>query len=510
MWARNAANIGDLTAVLEPHRPAATAMNYRELNETILNFAAGLKAHGLQQGDKVCLFAESSSRWIVADQGILMNGAADAARGSSSPVEELSYISSHSGSTALVLQDRPTLNKLLPSLVQSGQAQQLKFIALLWDDEAHSSKNGSTGSSNGEAGLLEQLSAAGVPVLDYAAVISAGSNLRAVGPFQPAAVGRQTLATLVYTSGTTGHPKAVCLSHGNLAYQVDHLDYFLQVTPGDSTLSLLPPWHIYQRMCAYYLFSRGAREVFTSLKHFREDLVAHPPDHFVCVPLVLDTLYNKVMQKLNSEAKGVKGVIVSALLSASNTFVMARRLLAGVDLRYALQPPSAAARLTALVTAALLTPVYALAQKLVFSKVRAALGIRKTVISGGGSLASHLDLFFEAVGVPVLNGWGLTETSPVLACRRLSANVRGSVGLPTPGTQVIVVDPVTHRPLPDGQQGLVLAAGPGVMAGGYLGDIEATRKAFVDGWFDTGDLGWRAPAGVPGSNMVVLRTHLCC
>eukprot|EP00878_Enallax_costatus_P046132 GHUV01055744.1.p1 GENE.GHUV01055744.1~~GHUV01055744.1.p1 ORF type:complete len:214 (+),score=101.05 GHUV01055744.1:480-1121(+) len=204
MWARNAANIGDLTAVLEPHRPAATAMNYRELNETILNFAAGLKAHGLQQGDKVCLFAESSSRWIVADQGILMNGAADAARGSSSPVEELSYISSHSGSTALVLQDRPTLNKLLPSLVQSGQAQQLKFIALLWDDEAHSSKNGSTGSSNGEAGLLEQLSAAGVPVLDYAAVISAGSNLRAVGPFQPAAVGRQTLATLVYTSGTTG------------------------------------------------------------------------------------------------------------------------------------------------------------------------------------------------------------------------------------------------------------------------------------------------------------------
>jgi long-chain acyl-CoA synthetase len=216
---------------------------------------------------------------------------------------------------------------------------------------------------------------------------------------------------------------------------------------------------------------------------------------------VLDTLYNKVMQKLRADATGVKGVIVSALLSASNTFIMARRLLSGLDLRYALNPPTAGAKLTAIITAALLAPVYALAQKLVFSKVRAALGIRKTVVSGGGSLASHLDLFFEAVGVPVLNGWGLTETSPVLACRRSCANVRGSVGLPTPGTQVVVVDPLTHSPLPDGQQGLVLAAGPGVMAGGYLGDQDATQRAFVDGWFDTGDLGWRAPSGVPGSNM---------
>lgn len=124
-------------------------------------------------------------------------------RGSSSPVDELSYIASHSDSAALVLQDRAALNKLLPSLVQSGQAQQLKFIALLWDDKAHSSRNGSNGSSTREA-ALQQLSAAGVPVLDYTAVISAGSNLRAVGPFQPAAVGRQTLATMVYTSGTTG------------------------------------------------------------------------------------------------------------------------------------------------------------------------------------------------------------------------------------------------------------------------------------------------------------------
>eukprot|EP00775_Hariotina_reticulata_P004816 gene4816-5063_t len=398
-----------------------------ELNELILSYSAGLKAHGLQQGDRVCLFAESSSRWLVADQGVLMCGAADAVRGSSSPVEELSFILSHSSSVALVLQDRATLLKLLPC-------------------------------------------------------------------------SRQSLATVVYTSGTTGHPKGVVLSHGNLAYQVDHLDYFLQVAAGDASLSLLPPWHIYQRTVSYYLYHRGAREVFTSLKHFRDDLTTHPPDHFVCVPLVLDTLYNKVMVKLKSEATGIKRHIVSALLSASNAFIVARRLLQGRDLRYAVRPAGAASKLVALLTAALLAPVYALAQKLLFSKVRAALGIRKTVVSGGGSLAAHLDLFYEAVGLPVLNGWGLTETSPVLACRRSSANVRGSVGLPVPGTQLVVVNPNTHLPVPDGQPGLLLAAGPGVTSG-YLDDAVATDKAFVDGWFDTGDLGWRAPAGVAGSHM---------
>eukprot|EP00879_Flechtneria_rotunda_P005441 GHRR01005734.1.p1 GENE.GHRR01005734.1~~GHRR01005734.1.p1 ORF type:complete len:588 (+),score=208.21 GHRR01005734.1:736-2499(+) len=429
-----------------------------------------------------------------------MNGAADAVRGSSSPVDELSYILAHSGSKAVVLQDRTSLLKLLPILTQHGQAHQIKFVALLWNDLAAGSTKGSSCSTTTYASAVQQLAEMGISVLEYDTVLSAGSSLRAVGPFQPAACSRQDLATVVYTSGTTGHPKGACLSHGNLAYQVDHLDYFLQVSPGDSTLSLLPPWHIYQRTCAYFLCSRGAHEVFTTLKHFRDDLIKHPPDHFICVPLVLDTLYNKVMAKLRAEATGLKAVIVSALLSASNTYIAARRVLQGVSLTHALQPPSAAANLTAMLTVTLLTPIYALAQRLVFSKVRAALGIKRTVVSGGGSLAAHLDLFFEALGLPVLNGWGLTETSPVLACRRSCDNVRGSVGLPTPGTQVVVVDPVTYSPLPDGQQGLLLVGGPGVMSG-YLDDHEATEKAFIDGWFDTGDLGWRAPAGVPGSNM---------
>lgn len=514
MWARNAAQWGDLVAVRDVHRVPPVELTYRQLHEAVQDFAAGLKAAGLQQGNKVCLFAESSSRWIVADQGILLNGAADAVRGSSSPVDELAFITQHSGSCALVLQDRATLVKLLPTLLAGQQGQQgpqpFKFIAMLWQDEqqqpgsrpasrAASSSSSSSGSEEYQQAVA-QLEAAGVAVLGYEAVRSAGGQLRAGGRWQAVGCSRSSLATLVYTSGTTGHPKGVCLSHGNLAYQVNHLDYFLQVSPGDSSLSLLPPWHIYQRTAAYYLFSRGACEVFSSLRTFRDDLAAYPPDHFVCVPLVLDSLHSKVMAKLKAEATGAKGAIVAALLAASAAHVAACRTVAGLDLTYARASAPAAVQLAALVTMAVTTPLYALAQNLVFSKVRAALGVRKTIVSGGGSLPPHLDSWYEALGLPVLNGWGLSETSPVLACRRLIANVRGSVGLPVPGTRLLVVDPTSHKPLPDGQQGLILAAGPGVMAG-YYNDAAATCKAFIDGWFDTGDLGWRAPAGVAGSNM---------
>lgn len=267
-------------------------------------------------------------------------------------------------------------------------------------------------------------------------------------------------------------------------------------------MSLLPPWHIYQRTVAYYLYSCGAREVFTSIRKFREDLTVHPPDHFVCVPLVLDTLHNKVMAKLKTESE-VKKALIFSLLAASQVYVKARRLLKGTSLNWALAPPPLMAVLWAKLLAAVLKPLHALAHKLVYTKVRAALGVRQTLVSGGGSLAAHLDLFYEVIGLPVLNGWGLTETSPVLAVRRgdpAAANVRGSVGPPLPGTSVKAVDPTTHEALPPGQQGLLLARGPGVMVG-YWRDPEATLKAFVEGWFDTGDLGWVAPEGVAGSRM---------
>ncbi|KAI8477469.1 MAG: hypothetical protein J3K34DRAFT_2620 [Monoraphidium minutum] len=486
MWARNARQHGGLVAVEDPHHPGAPVHTFAELHQLILDFGAGLRSLGLQPEERVCLFSEDSSRWLVADQGIMAAGAADAVRGSTSPDAELHYILGHARPSGLVVQDGATLARMLPALTQEG-APALKFVAVLWPKDGDD--------------LPAAAAAARCAVLPFGGVLGAGRALRGGAGFVPHVAGPQELATLVYTSGTTGHPKGVMLTHGNLKSQVDNFPYFLDVRPGEAALSLLPPWHIYQRTAALFIASRAAKEVYTSKFKFRDDLTARPPDHFVCVPLVLEMLHAKVMAKLKSET-GVKGAIVSALMTASLAYVAANRVAQGVSLAFAREARPIAVGLWAALLAALLRPLHQLADALVFTKVRAALGIRKTIVSGGGSLPPHLDDFFEAAGITVIVGYGLTETAPVLACRRAapaSANIRGSVGLPIPGTALRVVDPATLQDVPDGEQGLVLARGPGVMRG-YFDDPASTQAAFVDGgWFNTGDLGWRAPCGVEGS-----------
>ncbi|KAG2495193.1 hypothetical protein HYH03_006799 [Edaphochlamys debaryana] len=501
IWPRNAARFGNLTAIKDPHQEGSPELTFSQLNAAINDFAAGLQGLGLQQYDKVALFSENSCHWLVADGAILTCGGADVVRGATAPPEELLYIAQHSGSTGMVVQDAATLDRLLAAVAlhvehhEGNPLEAMRFVVLLWGEPTPA-----------------QAAALGCPVLPYAEVLGRGVQRRLAGGFRPADVRPQDLATLVYTSGTTGHPKGVQLTHDNLAYQVRNLSSVINITPGDQVLSLLPPWHIYERTCSYYVLHEGAQQTYTNVRRLRDDLTAFPPDHLVCVPLVLDTLHSRVRQKL-ATASAARAAIATALLAAGAAYVRARRVAEGLSVQHALPAKGAEAggmaayvrRWVDVVSAALLSavlaPLQALASKLVYSKIREALGVRKTVISGGGSLAAHLDDFFEAIGVPVLNGWGLTETSPVLACRRSivpGQNIRGSVGIPVPGTQVRVVDPETLAPLPAGRQGLVLARGPGVMQG-YFRDPEATAKVFRagDGWFDTGDLGWVAPSGVP-------------
>ena len=289
---------------------------------------------------------------------------------------------------------------------------------------------------------------------------------------------------------------------------MSHFDAFLPVAAGQRTLSLLPPWHIYERACGYYILSRGAAMVYTSIKKFRDDLGVYRPDHLVCVPLVLDTLRSRVLAALKA-ASAVRRALAATLLAVAIAYTRARRVVDGLDVRFARAPPSAWQLFKAWAAVVLLAPLHWVAQRLVGAKVRAALGVQGCVVSGGGSLAPHLDDFFEAVQLEVINGWGLTESSPVLACRaattpgRLAGNVRGTVGRAIPGTEFRVVDPADLSvELPDGQQGLILARGPGVTPG-YFRNPGATAAAFPvgGGWLDTGDVGWRAPTGVPGSRM---------
>lgn len=480
IWRTAAVKYGERVALVDPHRDPPAELTFSQVEEAILNFAEGLRAAGIQPNQTVALFADNSYRWLIADQGILAAGAVNAVRGSRSSAEELLYIYSHSDSVALVIDNAELFKKLAPMLRESAK---VKFVVLLWGDKQ------SIVSTNGS--FLKD-----TPIHTFDEFVELGEGSRETSSEQVhEKIHSDDTATLVYTSGTTGKPKAVMLTHGNLLHQVINLWSVIQPSPGQRFLTILPPWHMYERSCEYFYLSRGVNHVYTSVKSLKEDLVLYKPDYFVAVPLVFDLLYNGVQKQLNA-ATGFRKTLAMALISISTKYMDAKRVAQGRDLASARkkQPIFTAAKewLAAMVVMSILLPLHLITKLLVFKKIRATLTMG-TAISGGGSLPTHVDKFFEMIGIPVLNGYGLTETSPVLSCRLPYNNILGSVGIPIPGTRVKIVDPETNRQLGPGIKGLVKASGPQIMKGYYKNE-EATKKAIdPEGWFDTGDLGWIAP-----------------
>ena len=318
--------------------------------------------------------------------------------------------------------------------------------------------------------------------------LSAGAGC---APIRPAG-GRQSVATVLYTSGTTGQPKGVPLTHANLLHQMSSLACVAYPEPGAPVLSVLPIWHAYERSASYYFLSCACTQTYTTIKQLKKDLPRVRPIAMATVPRLWEAVQAGFEDVLKTFPPSRQRLLRAALAnSAAQRKAMrtARNLL--------LDPVSELERLRALASAALRWPLHALASTLIWPKLRRQLsgGQLAYPISGGGAIAPHIDAFFEAVGIELLVGYGLTETSPVVSCRRPWRNIRGSSGLPMPQTAFRIVDPETGQPLAFRQRGRVLVRGPQVMAG-YLGKPEASAKVLdADGWFDTGDLGMLLPDG---------------
>jgi long-chain acyl-CoA synthetase len=313
--------------------------------------------------------------------------------------------------------------------------------------------------------------------------------------FRPVPKDVRSVATLVYTSGTTNKPKGVVLRHSNLLHQVNYNSFTDSPSKepaynpvlGDVLVSVLPCWHIFERTAEYWMFSKGIHVVYSNVKNFKADLAKHRPQFIVAVPRLLETIYRGVLQKFAAE-KGAKKKIIDFFTRTGSAWVKAWRVARGLVLRS--RAPNPIERLLALVLALVLSPLAAVGDKLVWSKVRAGLGGRiKVLVAGGSSMPLVLEDFFELLRTPVIVGYGMTETSPVITNRVAEKNLAGSVGRTARDTVVKIVDPESGARLPEGQPGLVLMRGPQMMAG-YKSNAEAS-KAVLDqeGFLDTGDLG---------------------
>jgi long-chain acyl-CoA synthetase len=307
-------------------------------------------------------------------------------------------------------------------------------------------------------------------------------------PFTPPVFELEQLATLLYTSGTTGKPKGVRLTNANLMHQMNTFSDVLNPKPGDRAISILPTWHSFGRTVKYYLLSQGCTQVYTNIRNLKRDLVQYPPDFMASVPRLWESLYEAIQKQFREQPES-KQKLVRFFFGQSQRYIEARRIVQGLDLNNL--NPSTLQKIKAQLLCWVLAPVHALGDRLVYTKVRQALGGKfQASVSGGGSLAMHLENFFEIVGISLLVGYGLTETSPVLTARRLERNLRRAAGQPLKYTELRIVNPETRQVLPLGEKGLVLARGPQIMQG-YYNNPDATAKAIdSEGWFDTGDLGW--------------------
>ncbi len=429
-------------ALQERHNTGWATLSYSVLGKAMAEMGAGLISMGLTPGDKIGLFINKGTRWLIGDLAILGSGGVDVPRGNDLALDEITYIANHAGVKIAITDMSP---ETIPILKK--EAPNIEYIIYSGDKTPPEVKG----------------------LITWEEVRLKGKGLLSSGDktfFQRAqAVCRDDLATIVYTSGTTGRPKGVMLTHGNIAKNVSSVLKCIPVQTEERFLSILPPYHMFERTVEYIALSNGATLIFSDPQHFRKDLSAQQPNFIAGVPRLWEIFYQGVTDRFKKE-KHYK--LISLLLAASKHFIKSRRFI--------------------------YLPLHLLADRLIYKTIRNNLGGKlRIAVSGGGSLPLHVDDFFEMIGVTLLNGYGLTETAPVLTIRRPGANIRGTVGRPIPETEIKILAGL-DEPVPAGKAGIIWVKGPQVMRG-YFKDKEATDKVLKNGWLNTGDLGMLTPQG---------------
>jgi long-chain acyl-CoA synthetase len=419
---------------------AYTPISTQEFGDGVMHLSLGLKALGFEAGQKLCLLSENRPAWTMADLATLCAGGLTVPIYTTLVPEQIRYIIDDSDATVVIVSNADHWKKV--ELLRPGLTKVKHYITFA--DEA-------------PAGVLTLK-----VVMDKGKALAESKS----GLFEElvARVKPGDEATLIYTSGTTGVPKGVILTHDNLISNIKTASDIIEFTQKDTVLSFLPLSHILERMVMFTYMYKGCTVAFAeSVEAVAQNLLEVRPHIMVSVPRVFEKIYTKVMdQVLTSPA--LRRKIFFWALRIGREFGTAQ--LAGT-------PISGGLRFRR-----------SIAAKLVFSKIIVKTGGRvRFFVSGGAPLSKDIAEFFYAIGLVILEGYGLTETSPLLSINTFE-NIRlGTVGKPAPGVDIKIA-----------ADGEILARGPNIMKGYYKKEAE-TREVLEDGWFKTGDIGRFDPDG---------------
>ncbi|UCD25502.1 MAG: long-chain fatty acid--CoA ligase [Gemmatimonadota bacterium] len=411
-------------------------ITHHELARQVQHAALGMLELGIKPGDKIAIISANCPEWAIADYACLTACCADVPVYPTLPANQVEYILKDSETTAVFVQDRDQLGKVLES---KDGLPALKHIVSF------------------EEGI-------DVPdVLGLQDLIRIGAAAEQDHPDyrdNARAVEKDALATLIYTSGTTGNPKGVMLTHHNITSNVLAGLEVIQIGPDDSCLSLLPLSHVFERMAGHYIMLHAGTTInyAESIEQVPANMGEIRPTIVLSVPRLFEKIYARVLENAMAGSALKRRIFFWARSTAER---WADLKLAGKSISVGLGIKKA------------------VADKLVFSKLQARTGGRiRFFVSGGAPLSPEIARFFYAAGIPILEGYGLTETSPLIAVNPLESPRMGTVGPAVPGVEV--------RFAPDGE---LLTRGPHVMQGYYNKATETSEAIDADGWFHTGDIG---------------------
>ena len=413
------------------------AISSQEMISRIENIALGLYSLGVRRGDRAALLSANSPEWTLTDAGCQFSGVIDVPVYTTLAANQVCYIVNDSGAKVFFLQDRETYERIGGIFSECRSVEKLIFF----NPDGVEAEN----------------------AMSLAALENRGAALKAEQPELlkelTAQIKPEDVATLIYTSGTTGEPKGVMLTHANIISNVIDAGENFTFSDKDKPLSVLPLSHIFERSGMYlYIFNGMAVHYAESIEKVPENLREVQPSIFVGVPRIFEKVYARAKEKSASESRLKEKIFDWAIET-------------GKEYAHRVEHKQAIPRLLAV--------KHAIADKLVFRKFREFFGGNlRSCITGGAALSDDIYYIFNGAGVSIMQGYGLTETSPVISTNNPMFSRVGTVGKPLRNYEVRIAE--------DGE---IEASGPGVMLG-YYNKPQATRDAFTeDGWFKTGDIG---------------------
>ncbi|WP_147644838.1 AMP-dependent synthetase/ligase [Treponema pectinovorum] len=456
--------------------------SYSQVYQHIIEMAYSLKKLGIKRGDHVGFISDNRREWLISDYALLCLGAVDVPRGCDSMGVEIRFILNFAECKYSFFENGRQLEKVLEKVEEVP----LLKTAILFDYP--------------EQELVEKAKACGIEVVNFHFLESSGVEISTEDwqkiEDEMETISGDDLATIIFTSGTTGLPKGVQLTHDNYMAQCEVAHHSLGLMQkGDIWLTVLPIWHSFERAFLYmvvaleggFAYSKPIASIMLS------DMAQIQPQWMNGVPRLWESVAQGLFREVKKQS-GIKQWEFSTAVYIGKQFYKAKELVFGLRCRFRWYPRFLVTIIGIIPYILLWLPNFA-AENLVFKKIRSKFGGKmRAAISGGGALQPNTEAFFHAIGFKLMEGYGMTETAPVVSVCNSKKTRSNNVGLIFPSNEVKIVkekngEPVNSTPLKPGKRGLVMVKGRQVMKGYYKRQDLTDKVIDSEGWMNTGDLG---------------------